>query len=175
MVIAVSINEGFEAIGVMPVADGSGGAGVTPSDKLDDAPEARTIPDLATLIVDDEPFILDVVEALLSELGITDIRRALSGSEAREIVANGGIEIDLILLDLLMPDRDGIETIGDLNNAGYTGQICIVTNAPESLTNAAKALGDQLGLNIVDTLRKPATIEKLRDLFLSLDGPGDAT
>ncbi|MEI6428876.1 MAG: EAL domain-containing protein [Pseudanabaena sp. ELA607] len=58
------------------------------------------------LIVDDEPRNFDVIEALLNEYDY-ELNYASSGQEALESLEI--LDIDLILLDVMMPDMDGIE------------------------------------------------------------------
>jgi diguanylate cyclase (GGDEF)-like protein len=58
------------------------------------------------LIVDDEPRNFDVIESLLNEYDY-ELNYASSGQEALESLEI--LEIDLILLDVMMPDMDGIE------------------------------------------------------------------
>lgn len=61
---------------------------------------------LSILIVDDEPSNFDVIEALLNEYDY-ELNYASSGLETLESLKI--LEIDLILLDMMMPDMDGIE------------------------------------------------------------------
>lgn len=58
------------------------------------------------LIVDDEPAILDIVEAYLT-IQNYQVSRALTGAEALEKFANS--QPDLVILDLMLPDRSGTE------------------------------------------------------------------
>jgi two-component system, cell cycle sensor histidine kinase and response regulator CckA len=61
------------------------------------------------LLVDDEDLILDVGQAMLKELGYR-IVISKSGSEALEKIKDLGNEIDLVILDLIMPGMDGEKT-----------------------------------------------------------------
>ncbi len=60
------------------------------------------------LIVDDEEMILDVGQAILKSTGYK-VLRAGSGSEALRLYRQHGNEIDLVLLDMIMPDMNGGE------------------------------------------------------------------
>ena len=66
------------------------------------------------LIVDDEPFNLDVLEQELTEQGYV-IERARDGAEALERVA--AFKPDVILLDYMMPRMNGIEALGHLRRS----------------------------------------------------------
>ncbi len=58
------------------------------------------------LLVDDEPMILDVGAAMLEKLGYR-VMAAKGGHAALEVLRKAGWEIDLVILDLIMPDIDG--------------------------------------------------------------------
>jgi serine phosphatase RsbU (regulator of sigma subunit) len=63
------------------------------------------------LLVDDEPFNLDLLEQELADLGL-DIRTAENGQEALERVAE--VPPDMIFLDLMMPVMDGFSVLEKL-------------------------------------------------------------
>jgi signal transduction histidine kinase len=58
------------------------------------------------LLVDDEHMILDVAEAMLKEMGYK-VLLARSGREAVEVYTKYKDEIDLVILDMVMPDMGG--------------------------------------------------------------------
>ncbi len=58
------------------------------------------------LLVDDEPMIIEIGEALLTKLGYR-VMTARSGEEAVELVHRNGAAIDLVILDMIMPGMDG--------------------------------------------------------------------
>ncbi len=60
------------------------------------------------LLVDDEPFILDVGEKMLNKMGYT-VLRASCGEEALKIVEDPRFTIELVILDMIMPDIGGDE------------------------------------------------------------------
>ena len=65
------------------------------------------------LLVDDEKMILDVGAAMVSKLGYK-VLLANSGKEAIETIANPNKNIDLVILDLIMPDMDGGQTLDQI-------------------------------------------------------------
>ena len=60
------------------------------------------------LLVDDEPAVLDPSATLLEYLGFT-VLKAINGSLALEIFQKDGERIDLVILDLIMPNMSGKE------------------------------------------------------------------
>ena len=65
------------------------------------------------LLVDDEKMILDVGRELLEELGYT-VLPAISGQEAIEIFQKDPDQIDMIIMDMIMPGMSGSETFDRL-------------------------------------------------------------
>ncbi|MGD9332722.1 MAG: PAS domain-containing protein [Desulfobacterales bacterium] len=58
------------------------------------------------LLVDDETMILDVGQAMLTKLGYR-VRAANGGPEAIAMIEQMGDDLDLVILDLIMPGMDG--------------------------------------------------------------------
>ena len=100
------------------------------------------------LIVDDIKENIDVLVELLSEF---DLITALDGQTALEIV-NSEEDIDLILLDIMMPEMDGFEICKILKESSKTEHIPIIflsaKNKPEDIQK-----GFELGA--VDYVTKP--------------------
>jgi two-component system cell cycle sensor histidine kinase/response regulator CckA len=79
--------------------------------------EAEPAPDLGEevparetiLIVDDEPHVRNLVRISLSERGYT-VMEAGDGLEALDLYGRHGAEIDMILIDLIMPKLGGRDT-----------------------------------------------------------------
>ncbi len=64
--------------------------------------------DLSVLIVDDNALNLKIIQKMLKGLGYHNLKTAINGHEAVELVKNGG-PFDLVLMDLMMPDMSGVE------------------------------------------------------------------
>jgi len=77
------------------------------------------------LVVDDLKTNLFVAKGLLEKYELV-IDTAMSGSEALAMVENG-TEYDIIFMDHMMPEMDGIETTSFLRKTGYTGTIVALT------------------------------------------------
>jgi len=77
------------------------------------------------LVVDDVDINLYVAEGMLSQYGL-NIDMAFSGMDAINLV-NSGKEYDVIFMDHMMPQMDGIETTRKLRESGYRGCIVALT------------------------------------------------
>ncbi len=93
--------------------------------------ESFTAPTCKVLAVDDNAINLMVLSSLLKKTGV-QIDTAEGGEEA--IAMSLVKKYDVILLDHMMPEKDGIETLHDIRNALYnhnrtTPVICLTANA----------------------------------------------
>ena len=88
------------------------------------------------LIVDDEPFNLDLLEQELADLGHATARAA-NGSEALRLVEK--IMPALVLLDYQMPDLNGIEVLRAMRQDHHEMPVVIIT-AHGSIERAVEAI-----------------------------------
>ncbi len=65
------------------------------------------------LLIEDEPVVMDVNQAILEKLGFT-VLKAKTGQEALDIAESFNGEIALTLLDVLLPDMDGVTVYSQL-------------------------------------------------------------
>ena len=61
------------------------------------------------LAVDDDPYILEILTMMAARAGFTDVSTSLSGEIALDMLNKGDVVFDCLLLDISMPDMDGIE------------------------------------------------------------------
>jgi putative two-component system response regulator len=106
------------------------------------------------LIVDDTPDNLTLLSNLLKDKYQTKV--ATSGATALQIVASS--KVDLILLDIMMPEVDGIETCRRLKADPASAAIPVVFLTAKSLQED-ESLGRSVGA--VDFLRKPVNPDLL--------------
>jgi CheY-like chemotaxis protein len=94
-----------------------------PADKADEFTDEKytKLKNKNILIVDDNATVLKLLSAMLKKLGINCIE-ASSGMEALEIIKKG-IEIDLILLDIQMPDMDGVTVLNRIREINPESRI----------------------------------------------------
>lgn len=97
------------------------------------------------LLVDDSEDSRDLTEAALLSAGYTDIVTAASGWEALKILDVGRNtearpEFDVVLLDILMPEMDGVEACARIrNDLRYTDLPVIMVTALDDMDSLANA------------------------------------
>ncbi len=120
-----------------------------------------TAPDARILVVDDNEMNLLVVKGLLKETQI-QIDTATSGADCLDLLADR--EYDVILLDHMMPEMDGIETLHraeNLPNAKNTPFIMLTANAISGAKDAFLKEGFAAYLSKpIDSMLLEATLVK---------------
>jgi two-component system, OmpR family, response regulator len=98
-------------------------------------------PSVRILVVDDEPSIVDAVSTALRYEGF-DVSQAESGRDALRVA--GELEPDLIVLDWMLPDLNGLEVGRRLREQGFKTAILFLTakDAVENKVEALRAGGD---------------------------------
>lgn len=120
------------------------------------------------LIVDDEPDVRQLVRDVAEPMGWT-VSEASSGRELMDQYAL--TSPDAILLDIIMPDMDGIEVLNWLAAQGTNARIAVMTGYSATYTEVASALGTSQGLNVAHNLHKPFSIADLRHALAIVSEP----
>jgi CheY-like chemotaxis protein/HPt (histidine-containing phosphotransfer) domain-containing protein len=114
-------------------------------------------PDTNILAVDDNAINLNVICGLLRQCGVT-VFAAASGEEAIEMLRKD--QYNLVFMDHMMPDMDGIETTKRIREMGInTPVIALTANA---ITSAKEML---LASGMDDYLSKPIVKEQLYEIL----------
>src|ERR1035437_2566247 len=134
-----------------------------------------TMPDdstlLRVLVVDDQSHVRSWVRNVLKTMGITGVTEAADGRDALAAVTKPGEWFDLILCDLRMPERDGIETIRAFAALGLESAIAIMSIEDERIIETAGMLAEAQGLRMLGTIPKPLTAEKLEPILERMREP----
>ncbi|NOU87294.1 response regulator [Paenibacillus sp. LMG 31460] len=81
---------------------------------------------LSIMIVDDDVVCRSMLQDIIDECGIGEVMgTAEGGIEGARMILKS--KPDVVLIDLLMPDQDGIETITQLKNSGYDGKFIMIS------------------------------------------------
>jgi two-component system, NtrC family, response regulator AtoC len=111
--------------------------------------------DKTILIVEDEPDARSYFETVVRCLGYS-VETAEDGDEAL-VLLEGNRSIALVLLDLVMPRRDGFETLREMRNTGRTQPVIMLSGAATTV-NVVQAIK----AGATDFLAKPVSHDQLR-------------
>jgi DNA-binding NarL/FixJ family response regulator len=117
------------------------------------------------LIVDDHALIRDALQGVLKKLqrGVT-VLEASDSQQAFDIIA-GNADINLILLDLTLPDRDGLSVLTELRER-YPAIGVVVLSALQDHVNVTKVL-DLGASGFIPKSAKPKVMETALQLIFA--------
>jgi two-component system cell cycle sensor histidine kinase/response regulator CckA len=107
------------------------------------------------LLVDDEAVIMDVTRDILQALGY-HVLSAAGGRQAVQMYEEAAGRIDLVILDMIMPDMGGGETFERLKSVNP--EIKVILSSGYSLNSQAKII---LNKGVQAFLQKPFRIDQL--------------
>ncbi len=106
------------------------------------------------LVVDDEPDIRELISDILGDEG-HEVLVAANAAEAREM--RGQHQPELILLDVWMPDTDGVSLLREWRDAGALDCPVVMISGHGSVETAVEAIR----LGAFDFIEKPLSMAKL--------------
>jgi diguanylate cyclase (GGDEF)-like protein/PAS domain S-box-containing protein len=118
------------------------------------------------LVVDDDDFMLEIVDELLRQAGVREVMQASDGSAALAIVDNEITSPDVVLCDVNMAGMDGIELLRHLADREYRGSVIVMSGSGDDLLASVGDLAVMHGLRLSGLLRKPIDLD---DLIKALD------
>lgn len=122
------------------------------------------------LVLDDESFMLKLLSRILSNLGFTSAILCDSGRAALEKI-DMDAPPNLILLDLNMPEMDGIEFVRHLVERHYTGSLILISGEDERMLQTAEKLVQAHKIQILGHLHKPVKPQALSALLEKWTAP----
>jgi response regulator of citrate/malate metabolism len=112
---------------------------------------------IRVLVVEDEPVAADAHRAYVERVpGFAVVAVAHTAADAIRRLSDGGV--DLVLLDLNLPDRHGLDLVRAMRAAGHPADVIAVTSARDlAMVRSAVSQG------VVQYLLKPFAFTALRD------------
>lgn len=110
------------------------------------------------LIVDDDELFRDMLHDMVIGEG-HEVECATNGQEALNLV--GDTAVDLVITDILMPEKDGIELIMELGARPESPPIIAVSGGRRAISREFNLDSARL-MGVRATLAKPFTREQLR-------------
>ena len=143
------------------IANSSNGLGKNPAQKLDNRSDIKTSSKGRILIVDDDINTRKSLTLIFNNFGFS-IDTVATGNKALEAVKNKAY--DLIILDVRLPDIDGISLLKSLKEIDAQISVLIIT-AYASTTSAINALNQGAAAYIMKPLDIDELIIKVNDIL----------
>lgn len=109
------------------------------------------------LLIDDSPRDAFHLMELLATLGHAARHLADPTATVGHVAQRLGDPTLVLIIDLVMPNQDGIELMQSLRNAGCRNPIIIASNHEEIVIDQAHRLGKAWDLDVVAALPKPVS------------------
>lgn len=114
------------------------------------------------VVADDEPFILSALQDTLSDS--YSVTTASNGAEAIKVALK--VLPDLIILDVMMPEMDGLEACKNLKRDKATSSIpVILLTAKGQITDIEKGFKSGADAYVVKPFSPARLIEKVEEIF----------
>ena len=115
---------------------------------------SMTTSSLSIMIVDDDELMLMQAKAMIAQLGNYEITLCNSWQSALSQPIKV-TDFDFIILDLNMPQTDGIEVMRELAEMDYKGALALFSAEESIILKTALHLATRRALNVVGSLSKP--------------------
>jgi EAL domain-containing protein (putative c-di-GMP-specific phosphodiesterase class I)/FixJ family two-component response regulator len=113
------------------------------------------------LIIDDEPFVLKLLSRQLANLGFDNTVALEHPRDALAILEPDPSSFDMVLLDLQMPDMDGVEFVRHLVRISYTGGLVLISGEDQRILHTVERLANAHRLRVMGALHKPVSPAQL--------------
>jgi len=123
---------------------------------------------LKVLIAEDDGDIIDVTVAVLNDLQVPTIWKAVDGNKAWDIFLQLRNQIDLVICDWVMPGLDGLEVLRRVREANSSVPFLMLTG---KVTTDAVAAAKELGVTAY--VAKPFDPLDLRRKIIALIAPDE--
>ncbi len=115
------------------------------------------------LIVDDDEAIRNFLKFILEKNGFKTLM-AENGNEALEQFNNN--QVDLVITDIVMPEKEGLEFIYELRNNDTNLKIIAISGGGKHIPDYYLALANEFGVNA--SIKKPFTEDDILQVINNL-------
>jgi two-component system, OmpR family, response regulator MtrA len=119
------------------------------------------------MMIDDEVGVTKVVGLAAAKLGF-GFRSVTNADEALEQFLE--YQPDIVLLDMIMPGKDGIDVLNEILATGARSKIALITGFGDGYLNLAESLATFHGSDRFPILKKPFRNEQLVALLTEMAG-----
>ncbi|MDP6573441.1 MAG: response regulator [Rhodospirillales bacterium] len=123
---------------------------------------------LSFLVIEDEMISRKLNVLALEKIGATNIKTVSNGVEALARLESADPPLDVLLVDLSMPEMGGVELLRHLADRGYQGAVILVSVAEEETLAVTEALAKYRNINVLGSITKPIEPQSLVEILARL-------
>jgi EAL domain-containing protein (putative c-di-GMP-specific phosphodiesterase class I)/CheY-like chemotaxis protein len=124
-----------------------------------------SIRELTFLVAEDHEFQRKALVRMLRGLGAEVVLEAEDGKAALDLFADLTQPVDIIFLDLDMPQMDGMEFIRHVGESGVPVSLVLSSALDAALVSSVETMARAYGINLLGAVEKPVTPQKLAALL----------
>ncbi len=118
------------------------------------------------LVVDDDPIFRTLMKEVLEDCAPCRVMTASDGIAGLQILKEEAENIDVVTLDLSMPNCDGVEFLRMLCETRFEGRLALISGELESIRGSAAKLAKMLGLDCFAIFEKPVDFRAIATCVL---------
>ncbi len=122
---------------------------------------------LHVLVIDDDPFILSLLQRVLCSMGIIQTTLTTNSVEGVEAIACHLNPVDVVISDLNMPSLDGVELIRHMEELHHSASLILISGEDDRILQTAVKIAQERGISVLGALSKPINIDELKGMFSS--------
>ena len=128
-------------------------------------PPPAALASLHVLLVDDDPFMHELLRAMLNQLGVSRVSVATDGERGIAALGEGKSTPDVIICDINMPGKDGFQVMESMAKRGYKGAVLLLSGMDARTLNSAALMGRFHNLNVLGVIAKPVSKSALWEML----------
>ena len=113
------------------------------------------------LVIDDEEAFCILLARMLSRLGY----KVMTSTEAKSVHFDDMTDSDIIFIDMLMPEMDGIQVLQLLSSHQVKSEIVLMSGADDETLKKAESIAKSCDLRLIGVLSKPFREIDVRDIL----------
>lgn len=117
----------------------------------------------SVLVIDDNDAHRAIIARGLNKLGISILFETGNSGEGIDLVAQH--QIDLLIVNLVMPDIDGVRIIWEIGKLTHPPAVVLMSTPVLPLTHSVCCMAAQRGVQILAVVSKPLCFEHLKQLL----------
>jgi EAL domain-containing protein (putative c-di-GMP-specific phosphodiesterase class I)/ActR/RegA family two-component response regulator len=113
------------------------------------------------LVLDDDPDMCALVVGAATSAGY----QATSSTDFDGFAASLTRDTSVVVLDLMMPEVDGIQVLRYLSSQNYASDIVLISGYDKKVLKVAGQLAEALGLKLRASVQKPVNLKSLQEIL----------